>query len=164
MGAGTEARSPAAASVAGDALRRSCGDCRLEVDSVLVSGSPAGSVSLARGGRPVARLPRSGWRSRRRVVCPDGAAGRDGEAPRGSRRVRAGPAALRRVSGRTPVAPLPASDPKRPADVNGRTSDPPEASSPEVCSFRLPLTSVGAKFAGFLARSARQRTSKEVAR
>ena len=27
-----------------------------------------------------------------------------------------------------------------PADINGRTSDPPEASSPEVCSFRLPLT------------------------
>ena len=70
----------------------------------------------------------------------DMALARGREAPRGSRRVRPGSAALRRVSGRTPVAPLPASDPKRPADINGRTSDPPEASSPEVCSFRLPLT------------------------
>ena len=54
--------------------------------------------------------------------------------------MRAGPAVLRRVSGRTPVALLPASDLKRPAGIDGKTSDPPETSSPKVCSFQLPLT------------------------
>ena len=39
-----------------------------------------------------------------------------------------------------PAAPLPASAPKHPLDINGRTSAPPETSSPVVCSFRLPLT------------------------
>ena len=49
-------------------------------------------------------------------------------------------AASRRVLARTPVAPLPASTPKRPTGITGRTSAPPETSSPEVCSFQLPLT------------------------
>ena len=49
-------------------------------------------------------------------------------------------AASRRVLARTPVAPLPASTPKRPRGITGRTSAPPETSSPEVCSFQLPLT------------------------
>ena len=63
----------------------------------------------------------------------------------------AGCAASRRVLARTPVAPLPASSPKRPTDINGRTSAPPEMylpdvttscsfQLPKVCSFRLPLT------------------------
>ncbi len=60
----------------------------------------------------------------------------------------AGCAASRRVLARTPVAPLPASSPKRPTSINGRTSAPPEMYLPEacsfqfpkVCSFRLPLT------------------------
>ena len=52
----------------------------------------------------------------------------------------AGCAASRRVLARTPVAPLPASSPKRPTGINGRTSAPPEMYLPEVCSFRLPLT------------------------
>ena len=50
----------------------------------------------------------------------------------------AGSAASRRVLARTPVAPLPASSPKRPTGITGRMSAPPETSSPEVCSFRLP--------------------------
>ena len=50
----------------------------------------------------------------------------------------AGSAASRRVLARTPVAPLPASSPKRPTSITGRMSAPPEMSSPEVCSFRLP--------------------------
>ena len=50
----------------------------------------------------------------------------------------AGCAASRRVLARTPVAPLPASSPKRPTSINGRTSAPPEMYLPEVCSFRLP--------------------------
>ena len=53
----------------------------------------------------------------------------------------AGSAASRRVLARTPVAPLPASSPKRPTGITGRMSAPPETSSPEVCGFRLPLTS-----------------------
>ena len=48
------------------------------------------------------------------------------------------PAASRRVSGRTPVATLPAAGPKRPLHINGRTPNPPATSSPEVCSFQLP--------------------------
>ena len=50
----------------------------------------------------------------------------------------AGSAASRRVLARTPVAPLPASSPTRPTGITGRMSAPPETSSPEVCSFRLP--------------------------
>ena len=50
----------------------------------------------------------------------------------------AGSAASRRVLARTPVAPLPASSPKRPTGINGRTSAPPEMYLPEVCSFQLP--------------------------
>ena len=50
----------------------------------------------------------------------------------------AGCAASRRVLARTPVAPLPASSPKRPTDINGRTSAPPEMYLPDVCSFQLP--------------------------
>ena len=50
----------------------------------------------------------------------------------------AGCAASRRVLARTPVAPLPASSPKRPTGINGRTSAPPEMYLPEVCSFQLP--------------------------
>ena len=50
----------------------------------------------------------------------------------------AGSAASRRVLARTPVAPLPASSPKRPTGITGRMSAPPETSSPGVCSFRLP--------------------------
>ena len=77
------------------------------------------------------------------------AAERRRQAPGGSRDVTAGPPASRRVSGRTPVVPLPPSDPKRPVDLKRRTSDPPARFSPEVCSFqspevcnfRLPLTS-----------------------
>ena len=64
----------------------------------------------------------------------------------------AGCAASRRVLARTPVAPLPASSPKRPTSINGRTSAPPEMYLPEacsfqfpkVCSFRLPLTALPA--------------------
>ena len=56
----------------------------------------------------------------------------------------AGSAASRRVLARTPVAPLPASSPTRPTGITGRMSAPPETSSPEVCSFRLPLTTPGA--------------------
>ena len=52
----------------------------------------------------------------------------------------AGCAASRRVLARTPVAPLPASSPKRPTGINERTSAQPEMYLPEVCSFRLPLT------------------------
>ena len=51
-----------------------------------------------------------------------------------------GAVAAGRVSAWTPVAPLPASSPKRTAGINGRTSDPPATSSPEVCSFRLLMT------------------------
>ena len=58
----------------------------------------------------------------------------------------AGCAASRRVLARTPVAPLPASSPKRPTGINGRTSAPPEMYLPEVCSFRLPLTARAALF------------------
>lgn len=43
-------------------------------------------------------------------------------------------------TGRTPLAPLPASSPKRVVGINGRTSAEPETSPPRVCSFRLPLT------------------------
>ena len=50
----------------------------------------------------------------------------------------AGSEASRRVLARTPVAPLPASSPKRPTGITGRMSAPPETSSPGVCSFRLP--------------------------
>ena len=50
----------------------------------------------------------------------------------------AGSAASRRVLARTPVAPLPASSSTRPTGITGRMSAPPETSSPEVCSFRLP--------------------------
>ena len=50
----------------------------------------------------------------------------------------AGSAASRRVLGWTPVAPLPASSPTRPTGITGRMSAPPETSSPGVCSFRLP--------------------------
>ena len=52
----------------------------------------------------------------------------------------AGAAASRHGSGRTPVAPPPASGLKRPAGINGRTSAPTRMSLPEVCSLRLPLT------------------------
>ena len=41
-------------------------------------------------------------------------------------------AASRRVLARTPVASLPASNPKRPVGINGRTSAAPEISLPEV--------------------------------
>ena len=50
----------------------------------------------------------------------------------------AGSEASRRVLARTPVAPLPASSPKRPTGITGRMSAPPETSSPGVCGFRLP--------------------------
>ena len=49
-----------------------------------------------------------------------------------------GPADSGRVLARTPVAPLPASSPKRPVGINARTSAPPELYLPEVCSFQLP--------------------------
>ena len=49
-----------------------------------------------------------------------------------------GAAASRRVSVPTPLAPLPASGPKRPIGINGRTFAEPETSLPEVCSFQLP--------------------------
>ena len=55
-------------------------------------------------------------------------------------RCRQGHAASPRVVGRTPVAPLPASDPPRPMGINRRTSTPPQTTSPEVCSLHLPLT------------------------
>ena len=66
------------------------------------------------------------------------AAERGGEAPRGSRTVTANPAATRGVSGRTQGAERPEAAPKHPLDINGRTSDPPPMSAPEVCSFQLP--------------------------
>ena len=50
----------------------------------------------------------------------------------------ASPAASRRVSGWTPVATLPASNPKRPLGINARTSAPPATSLQKVCSFQLP--------------------------
>ena len=67
------------------------------------------------------------------------AAERGGEASRGSRTLTANPAATRRGSVRPPVAPLPASAPTPPLDINGRTSAPTAMSAPEVWSFRLPL-------------------------
>jgi len=52
--------------------------------------------------------------------------------------MRAGRAASARVSGRTPLAPLPASSPKRLDGINGKTSAEPGTSPSEVCSFQLP--------------------------
>ena len=52
--------------------------------------------------------------------------------------MRVGRAASTRVSGRTPLAPLPASGPKRLGSFNGRTSAEHETSLPKVCSFQLP--------------------------
>ena len=57
--------------------------------------------------------------------------------------MRAGRTASTRVSGRTPLAPLPASSLKRVGEINGRTSAEPETSPSEVCSFQLPLTAGG---------------------
>ena len=54
--------------------------------------------------------------------------------------MRVGHAASTRVSGRTPLAPLPASGPKRLGSFNGKTSAEHETSLPKVCSFQLPLT------------------------